>query len=227
MGKNSKAKRDKKKKKTQKVKSSTQSAKPEFTMPDSFEDFIRMQGKLDKLFDPELLTSPESIDGNILEFCKLISDSEPVFIDVEPEDWCRQSCCDLNVNEYIKANGGQIVCGYKLWYNKPNYIEGERHAVWKGNDGSLKDITFNADGETRVLFIADVAENQLSLEANKHKIRWGKTKQVQDLISFQEEAESMIPTQTMSDSDAWATAITYKDWSEGKRMPSHFLKVNG
>lgn len=211
MGKNNKPKRDKKK---------NQNAKSEATMLSSFENMI-------SLFDPELLTSPKSVDENILEFCKQISNSEPVFIDVEPEDWCRQSCCDLNVNEYIKMNGGQILCGYKLWYNRPNYIEGERHAVWKGDDGSLKDITFNADGETKVLFIADVVKKQQSLEANKPKIRWGKTKKIQEIISIQEQFESIVPIQIMSESDAWATAITYKDWCEGKRMPSQLLKVNG
>ncbi|WP_316674846.1 hypothetical protein [uncultured Tolumonas sp.] len=226
MGKNSKTKRDQKKKKLKKQTSNNAHSSPIFGMPSSLDEMVSMQNELNKLFSPASLTTPKKIDANIVEFCHQISDFNPIFLNIVPEDWSRQSCCDLNVQEYIKVNAGRIICGYKIWYNEPNYIEGERHAVWQGDDGTLKDITFNADGEENILFIADITEKQSSLEANKQRIRWCKTEKVKSLIAFQEQTENFIPTQRMSDEVAWNTAITYKDWCDGKRMPNQFIKIN-
>ncbi|HYX29845.1 MAG TPA: hypothetical protein VE863_14995, partial [Pyrinomonadaceae bacterium] len=106
------------------------------------------------LFDPKKLTAPTEINDDIRSFCRSISDLETFFLDVEPEPWSRQSCCNLNVNEYIRSHGGKMICGYKIWYHKPIYIEAERHAVWE-KDGTYKDISFNADGENRILFLPD------------------------------------------------------------------------
>ena len=196
-------------------------------MPTSLKEVSRMNKEIEKLFEPNKLTTPTEIDDNITAFCKAISDNEPVLLNVEPEDWSRQSCCDLNVQKYIEKHGGAILFGYKVWYNKPNYIEGERHAVWQAEDGTLKDVTFNADGEKEVLFIPDKSEMQTSLEANKQKIRWGGTPKVKSLIGFHEQAESKIPMQKMADDVAWATAITYEQWLDGNRMPSMILQTHG
>ncbi|SIO96639.1 hypothetical protein VSP9026_04442 [Vibrio spartinae] len=196
-------------------------------MPESSEEAMRMNQEIEKLFNPNDLTTPTEIDDNITAFCKAISDNAPVLLNVEPENWSRQSCCDLNVKKYIEEHGGKILFGYKVWYNKPNYIEGERHAVWQADDGTLKDVTFNADGEMEVLFIPDRSEMQTSLEANKQKIRWGKTSKVKSLIQLYEQAESMIPMQHMADDVAWATAITYEQWLAGKRMSNMTLQTHG
>jgi len=42
-------------------------------------------------------------------------------------------------------------CGYNIWYHRAKYIEAERHAIWE-KDGEYTDLTFNADGEDRILF---------------------------------------------------------------------------
>lgn len=169
------------------------------------------------LLDPKCLTTPSEINEDIINICKKISEHQPFFIDIEPELWARQSCCDLNVNEYIKLNGGQKVCGYKVWYNKPNYIELERHAIWL-KDGIYKDITFNTDGEDTILFIPDTANKQANLDDNNNKIRWGKNKEAKDMIKFLELQESIMPICKMSDEDCWNRMLTYEQWKSGKRM---------
>ena len=178
---------------------------------------IEIQKGLEELFNPLKLTAPTSINHDIKTFCKKISDFQPFFINIEPELWSRQSCCNLNIDEYIKMNGGKIVCGYKIWYNKPKYMEAERHAIWLKN-GVYKDISFNADGEDKILFIPDILEKQNTLEENKSKIRWGKDSRTRQLIKAQETMESIMPIPQMSNEECWNTMLTYEQWNAGERM---------
>jgi hypothetical protein len=186
-------------------------------------DPLKAQEELSKLFDPANLTTPTEVNEEIIKFCKTISNKEPFFIDSLPEPWSRQSCCDLNVKEFIKLNGGKIVCGYKIWYNKPNYIEAERHAIWEG-DSDYRDVSFNSDGEKNILFLPDVEEQQNSLEQNKDKMRWGKDSKTKKLISLQNQAEEHASIRKMSDQEAWDTMLSYEDWLEGRRMPNIIQK---
>ena len=184
-----------------------------------------IQKGLKELFNPSKLTTPKSINDDIKIFCKKISSIDPFFIDIEPELWSRQSCCDLNIKEYIKTNGGRIVCGYKIWYNNPNYIEAERHAIWC-KDEIYKDISFNSEGENNILFIPDVIEKQNTLEDNESRIRWGKSLKTKQLIKAQEGFESMIPMQQMSDEESWNTMLTYEKWKDGQRMSNIQIQSN-
>lgn len=220
MSKGSKAKWDKKKK--IQLKAARKNNKPQAISLDPLTAKI----ELDKLLDPSKLTTPSSIDENIIKFCKTISEFEPFFLKSEPETWSRQSCCDLNVLEYIRENGGKLIAGYKIWYHSPKYIEAERHAVWF-KDGSYKDISFNVDGEKSVLFLPDEVEKQSSLDDNKKKIRWGKDSVTKHLIDYLGRSEAMIPIRKMDDDEAWRTMITFEDWKKGDRMPNLIQKRNG
>lgn len=55
-----------------------------------------------------------------------LSAMSPIFLDCKPEAWSRQSCCEMNVARYIEDHGGRMICGYRIWYNEPLYIEAER-----------------------------------------------------------------------------------------------------
>ena len=211
MSRNSKAKRDKKKK-TQKKRNPptpTSNARPL--------DVFQVTKGLQTLFDPSKLTVPIELNSDIQSFCKTISDFEPFFLDVEPEPWSRQSCCNLNVQEYIKRHGGRMICGYKIWYHQPKYIEAERHAIWE-KGGEYRDLTFNTDGEDRVLFLPDSLENQSGMKLNKHRFRWGKDALTRQLIEIQESSERRTLIQQVSDEIAWNTMLTYEAWQKGQRM---------
>lgn len=213
MGQNSKAKRDKKKLKAKNsLKSNTQqiSSNP-----------IKLQQQIDALFDPTKLTTPKGINDDIRKFCRKISKNEPIFIAVTPEPWSRQSCCDSNVAEYIKHHGGKVVCGYKLWGHAPVYLEGERHAVWF-KDGEFRDISFNADGETLILFVPDEEEKQKELESNDLRKRWGKDSVTKQLIKIVEQGERRMLKRTLSKEESWQKMLTYEQWLSGERMPSLF-----
>ena len=205
MSRNSKAKRDARKKAERKPAPNT--------------SMLEMQRSLNDLFDPKKLTSPSDINDDIRQFCLSVSPATPFFIEVHPEPWSRQGCCDLNVKEFIKANGGTLVCGYRIWYHFPHYIEAERHAIWE-LEGKRRDISFNPDGESRVLFLPDVPERQAALELNERRLRWGKNSKTRQLIALQEQMESHMQIQQMSNEEAWGTMPTFEQWQQGARMPN-------
>ena len=175
------------------------------------------------LFDPDKLTTPSTVNKSIQNFCKRISDFAPFFIDIKPEPWCRQSCCNLNVKRYINENGGKMVCGYKIWYHHPIYIEAERHAVWYDNN-TYKDLTFNTGGESKILFVPDIIEKQNHLKDNVPRIRLPLNDYTKKVVAMQEHLESKMKIKSMSNEESWNTMLTYEQWLSGKRMPNMQIK---
>lgn len=137
----------------------------------------------------------------------------------QPEPWSRQACCDRNVEEYVALHEGEIVCGYRIWFNDPTYIEAERHAIWH-KAGTYRDISFSPDGEEKFLFVADRPERQANLTDNSPRIRWGKDYETRKLIEIQVDMESTMNVGKMSDEQAWNTMPSYLEWQNGKRMSS-------
>ena len=210
MGRNAKARRERKK--AERYTTTTPVSTPRIGIDQAL-------GELQLLLDPSKLTVPNAVNDDVARFCNTISEAEPFFIDVEPELWSRQSLCNLNVQEYIRLNGGSMVCWYKIWYHAPMYMEAERHAIWFKN-GEYKDISFNADGEKRILFLPDIPEKQGALELNRPRFRWGKDAHTKQLIEIMALNEQTVPRQQMDESTAWKVMLTYEDWLKGKRMPS-------
>lgn len=161
------------------------------------------------------LTTPEVIDTLVLEFAKQISNREPMFIECSPEPWSRQSCCDANVLEYIRHHGGRMQCGYRIWFNSPIYIEGERHAIWVDED-QTRDVSFIDTGETKALFVPDDFE----FESRPKKIRYAFNQTDQAVVKQFDILESMLPIQEMTIEQAWQIMPSYADWLSGKRMPN-------
>lgn len=176
---------------------------------------------LEKIFDIDKLKAPPRINDDIIKLSKSISDFEPIFIQTEPEPWSRHAHSDFNVNEYIKLNQGKMLCGYKVWYNKAKYIELERYAVWF-KDGVYKDLTFQTNGEERILFIPDIIEKQNALEDNKAKIRWGKDTTTRQLIRYYERAEKLKPLEPIDNEKSWNEMQTHEAWQKAKTV-SNFL----
>ncbi|MFP1916009.1 hypothetical protein ACLEEZ_10710 [Lonsdalea quercina] len=168
--------------------------------------------------DIKQLTTPEEIDQHVASFCRTLSTENPVFIDVKPELWCKQSNCEMNVDKFIELQEGEKVIGYKIWYIKRKYIEAERHVVYR-NNGQFRDLTFNRDGETKVLFIPD--NGKFTYEDKPLIIRCGLT---QGARIFAKECDKQyIHRQQLSPDDSWNRMISYEEWLSGKRMPDSFF----
>lgn len=212
MSRNSNQKRDKRKAAEKKA------ARTKAATSINFDNPKVVQRELERLFDASRLTTPREINKDLLDYCETISDVPPFFVESKPEPWSRQACCERNVHEYIKLHGGEIVCGYRIWYHEPNYIEAERHAIWRIGE-EVRDVTFGADGEARFLFVPDTPSRQSRLDDNALRLRWAKDYQTKRLVKIQEDSERVLAAPRMSDEESWSTMPSYEEWLSGKRMP--------
>ena len=171
------------------------------------------------------LTTPSQIDTKVQKFCKSISKGAPMFVDVTPELWCRQSCCEMNVDKLIEGLGGEKVFGYKIWYLPKSYIEAERHVVHKLGD-AFRDPTFNTDGEDRVLFVAD-DDQGIGYMGRPMKIRLGFTNKARRFAEMANARESSGRIQRLDSEQSWQRMITYEDWLKGKRQANMWLEHFG
>ncbi|WP_256214179.1 hypothetical protein [Pseudomonas sp. URIL14HWK12:I6] len=165
----------------------------------------------DPLFDS--MTTPSEINEQVLQFARQLSDQPPVFLDCQPEPWSRQSCCDLNVIKFMEMHGGKMLCGYRIWYNEPRYIEGERHAVWTDGD-TIRDVSFADSGENTIVFVPD----KLAFDDAPGKIRFAFEEHDKQALVDYENFMNCFPTTRMSNEESWATFLTHEDWLAGKRM---------
>lgn len=186
--------------------------------PQTMADIARLQNAVGRLVDN--LTTPVEINNQVTQFARMLSDREPVFLDCEPEPWSRQSCCDSNVAKYIETHGGSILCGYRIWYNGPLYIEGERHAVWTDGD-VIRDVSFVDTGEAQVLFVPD----EHGFDDAPPKIRFAFNDEDKGIISQLDAIERTMPKQRMSSERAWEVMPSYEQWLAGKRMPNLFVAL--
>lgn len=173
----------------------------------------------EELQDRKKFTTPASIDDNVLMFAKTLVGENPrlEFIDLKPPDWSRARCCDLNVKEQIKlAGSGSMVFGYKIWYIKNKYIEGERHSVYASVNGKLHDVTYCEDGEHRVLFCVDnqMSTVRQSLLSQKPKMGFGFPYQI--AVEIEQSCSESINIETLPDEMAWREMPTYAQWKRAR-----------
>jgi len=165
------------------------------------------------------LKTPDSPTDRVRAFCKKLSDGKAVYLECQPEPWSRQSCCDSNVEEYVRLHGGASVFGYRIWFNSPRYIESESHAVW--SDGqTLRDVSFVDTGEKRTLFVPVHSSFSGAFDDVPKKIRHAFDKRDARLVATFNRVEASVPSRMMSREEAWATMPSYEDWKAGKRMPN-------
>lgn len=185
------------------------------TMPQSFAEVLQLKARADRLFAG--LTTPTQINEQVEQFAQTLSDQPPMFLDCRPEPWSRQSCCDANVAKYIESHGGRMLCGYRIWYNEPLYIEGERHAVWTDGEEIL-DVSFVDTGETTILFLPD----GYGFDDAPPKVRFAFDESDKETLAQFETVERAMPVSRLAPQAAWDTMLTYEQWLIGERMPNMF-----
>lgn len=166
------------------------------------------------------LTTPKKIDQKVAAFCRQLSNQAPVYLKVEPELWCRQSTCDMNVERLIEQVGGSKLNGYKIWYLKGKYIEAMRHVVHE-LDSVIRDLTFNTDGEAVILFVPD--SPQAPYESRPIKVREGFTQRARMFCQFANMQDRQAVR--LSNEQSWKKMLTYERWLAGERMPNMWAEV--
>ncbi len=79
----------------------------------------------------------------------------PDYVPVEPEAECLPERCFDNVSATVRRRGGEMVTGWSLREMPTVFVEGTFHAVWRGPDGRIIDVTPRADGRASILFQPD------------------------------------------------------------------------
>ncbi|NIJ20734.1 hypothetical protein FHS95_002426 [Sphingomonas naasensis] len=102
-----------------------------------------------------ILGPPEQIDSATLAFCATISPEVPVYVPVRPAPASKPAYCFDNSVACAQAQGGEAVYGWAIWRWPGRWFEAEHHAVWRGPDGALLDVTPQAGDPPRVLFLPD------------------------------------------------------------------------
>jgi len=212
MSANSKAKRDRKKKDEQRKKNQSTPSPARYV---GWEDVPKLTKQM---FDP--LTTPDELNEQVLTFAAELGVGAPIYLECQPELWSRQSMCNVNVEKFIETHGGEMLCGYRVWYTHPIYIEAERHAVWI-KDNTIRDVSFADTGETRTLFFPDADPHvspRKSFDDAPKKIRRAFSVTHQRALKFHEEWESSRIIREMAVEQAWANMLTYEQWLAGRRM---------
>jgi len=180
------------------------------------------------LFDNQRLTTPETIDSYVQQFCRKVSPKEvPIFVGVQPLGWSRQNYCNKNVERMIQLHGGRMVLGYKIWYVPRLYIEAERHAIWQNPDGELIDITFNTSGETKILFLPAPALK--TVIAYPHtKPREAYHPRVRDFIETHKKVEQFQSQFFLHDDtwEGWAGGLSFEKWSLINKNQANIMHSN-
>ncbi|UUQ64506.1 hypothetical protein NLK61_25400 [Pseudomonas fuscovaginae UPB0736] len=189
--------------------------KPVSNKPPSQEEMMKLATIAQRL-DPLInaITTPETINEQVVQFASQLSHQAPLLLACEPELWSRESCCDLNVEKYVEGHGGRMLCGYRVWYAAPRYIEGERHAVWTDGD-TIRDVSFAGSGEIQTVFVPD----DLDFDAAPAKVRHVfEEDDKAALAAYERMSEVMsqfMSTHKPSAAQAWKQARTYESWLAG------------
>jgi hypothetical protein len=72
-----------------------------------------------------------------------------------PRTWCEPKLCFVNVDRQVAQKGGEMVVGW-IWQELAGVsLTGDAHAIWRSNDGKLRDITPHDGAPRRVAFCED------------------------------------------------------------------------
>lgn len=99
--------------------------------------------------------TPEKLTPRLREVCKrLVSASEPLFVDRKPLPGARINKCTFNVQDFLQGNIGEMVLGWEITVWDNVLVDCVGHAVVRQGD-SLLCVTPSKYGESRLLFLPD------------------------------------------------------------------------
>jgi hypothetical protein len=99
---------------------------------------------LSKVAPPPGISRPTYSDDSIL-----------LEVEVAPPPGFPIGQCWYNCIEHSLKNEGQIVYGWLFWEINYKYYVAQHHAIWRSENGALIDLTPNAVGAKKVLFMPD------------------------------------------------------------------------
>lgn len=101
-----------------------------------------------------LAQTPKDITSSVRNACRLVSGTEPIFVNVAPPAWALVNKCAFNAKRYVNENGGEVVFGWAISIWSKVLIDCIGHAVVKINEQYI-DVTPNKYSDKKILFVRD------------------------------------------------------------------------
>jgi hypothetical protein len=125
-----------------------------FSKLNSFEEKQKASEELFKQDTARALkeTSPVEITPTIEDFARKLGGT-PVIVPVVHDQYGLHGWCSDGVIEKVRHEGGAVVFGWTIWEWPGVILNGEFHAVWANQNGTLLDITPKPQGEQQIIFV--------------------------------------------------------------------------
>lgn len=173
------------------------------------------------------LPTPKAADLSdpVLELCETISfDAQPIYLDVEPEDFAEVNECFPNVEKMIKQCGGSIQYGWQIWETLPEVmIEAEFHAVWVDTNGKYHDITPKELDIEKILFLPDNKTVYENKQVDNVRVSLTDDTLVSDYIKSSENIFEEMSKMSFTDDTAYILTPTIE--RIGKENASTLFKI--
>jgi hypothetical protein len=105
---------------------------------------------------PEKQLPPRTINSTVLSFCEELSTgNKPEWVPVSPWRESKMQDCHPNVSKRIARDGGSQIYGWQISEVEGLFLEAEFHSVWCQPSGLVLDISPEAFGQKRILFVKD------------------------------------------------------------------------
>jgi hypothetical protein len=102
-------------------------------------------------------STPRKVSPEIRELCKDLGlgSAKPVFVNIRTVQGAVALDCFNTVKRHVETEGGGVCYGWRIWEIPGVFIEAEFHAVWRGPNGSLLDISKKITQDDHILFVLD------------------------------------------------------------------------
>jgi hypothetical protein len=101
-----------------------------------------------------LVHTPKDIIPSLKSVCRLLSENEPMFVNVVPPSWALPNKCAFNAKRYVEEHGGEVIFGWAITMWDKVLLDCIGHAVVRHDDEFI-DVTPNKYNDKKLLFVQD------------------------------------------------------------------------
>lgn len=151
--------------------------------------------------------TPQEVSARVLEFCREIaSEGQPIFVAVEPADGAMPGDSLGNAARLVAQFGGGSVLGWRISERPRISLRAEPYAIWKTTTGALVDVTPQADGERRTLFLPDARQVADGRRVPSRVQPWAHWRELQDFLAAEERLQKLPPPDPDRDASEYIRA---------------------
>ncbi len=165
----------------------------------------------------------------VQDFCRRLNpNSTSVIVDIKPAEGAKIGEWKANVDAKVKADGGETLEGWAIWYQEGVIVEGEACAIWKSPTGELVDITPREGEPPQIMFLEEagiwkdggpVGNKRLALSDSLFSRVMFKSGEMHDRLRKQYGSDDAVPEEEIKKVEAMANRILTRDVRNWERCP--------